>query len=92
MVLLPLICPNIIDLRSTLMARTVCCLTPSTYYFQRLPLGSWLNELGHPSLNKQVLKKNWHPSSGLTVDRDSSISSELTYASAVSPLIAFRQN
>ena len=34
MVLLPLTCQNIIDLRSTLVARAVCCLTPSTYYFQ----------------------------------------------------------
>ena len=57
MVLLPLICQNIIDLRSTLVARTVCCLTPSTYSFQQLTSGSWLTELDHPSLNEQMLTK-----------------------------------
>ena len=56
-VLLPLIYQNNIDLRSTLAARTVCCLAPSTYYFQQLTSGSWLTELDYPSLNEQMLTK-----------------------------------
>ena len=66
MVLLLLIFQNIIDLRSTLhlVARTVCCLTPSTYYFQQLTKGSWLTELDHPSLNEQMLTKTGIPRAG----------------------------
>ena len=48
---------NIIDLQSTRVARTVCCLTPSTYYFQQLTLRSCLTELDHPSMNEQMLTK-----------------------------------
>ena len=64
MVLLLLICQNIIDLRSTLVARTVCCLTPSTYYFQQLTSGSWLTELDDPSRNEQMLTKTGIPRAG----------------------------
>ena len=83
---------NIIDLQSTRVARTGCFFNAEHVLLSTTDFEELFNWIRPPFSEWTDANKNWHLSSGLTVDRDSSISSELTYASAVSPLIASWQN